>query len=249
MADVDDADVRGSNKRKRASSSLHINDLPDHVLSDVASYLSKPSRAMFAVSLTASSSFWALHRKLQPSASSKTILSSPSSEQWDVLDFEDVEKNLANKLVDDDIAAILLCINSRNNLKALKLTGCIHITGSGLQPLSGSVVIEQIDLSLVKQHESPSLKKTALISEAVVLPILNSIILRAGQSSLKYLLLPKPKQWRMRRTEPLRQFLEEYNDLLEIGGKICLQCKSEVNFVSQWIHQHEGDNYWLQNNT
>ena len=54
--------------------SVLITDLPNHVLSHVASYLAKPSRAIFAVAMTASS-----HRFRRPNSASKAIISSSSS--------------------------------------------------------------------------------------------------------------------------------------------------------------------------
>lgn len=33
--------------------------------------------------------------------------------EWGTLDFVDIEKSLASKLTDDDIGAILLCIDAR----------------------------------------------------------------------------------------------------------------------------------------
>ena len=54
-----------------------------------------------------------------------------SASKWDTLDFEDINKELANKLTDDDINAVLKSINAHDVLKKLKLCGCINITGKG----------------------------------------------------------------------------------------------------------------------
>ena len=67
--------------------------------------------------------------------------------------FEDIEEELANKLRDDDIYAILKCINARDVLKELKLTGCFSIEGHGLHPLRGSSTLDIIDVSIIKQDE------------------------------------------------------------------------------------------------
>jgi len=62
-----------SNKRKRtAVKCLHINDIPNGLLVDVASYLAKPSVALFAVTMNP-----------QSTQVSKTIL---SSTDWSLLD-------------------------------------------------------------------------------------------------------------------------------------------------------------------
>lgn len=181
-------------KRRRTDVQCnHIIDLPVGLLVHVTTYLAKPSRALFAVAMTASSSSsdWktTLHYFMQEELSdnSKAIL---SSLEWDLLDFEDIEKSLAVKLTDDDLHAVLKwCISAHGVLKKLKLTGCINITGCSLEPLRRSTVIEQMDLSLSKQFESPRSNVESKISEEVVIPILDSII-SANGSSLKYLLLP-----------------------------------------------------------
>ena len=65
----------------------------------------------------------------------------------DTLDFGEISSILASKLTDDDIASILVSIDAKNTLKVLKLIGCDNISGAGLEPLRGSSVLEQIDLS------------------------------------------------------------------------------------------------------
>ena len=129
---------------------LHVTDLPIGFLVDVASYLPTPSRALFAVAMSAPSASWQndkVHRRL--SAITKAIV---SSTQWQELDFEDIERDLSKKLSDDDIGAVLQCINAKQTVKRLKLAGCVNITGRGLDTLRGLTVLEQIDLSLVGKH-------------------------------------------------------------------------------------------------
>ena len=133
-------------KRRRTASSapagLHLCDLPDALLVNVARYLSPPSRALFAASMTAPSLSWQdVNWQREPSATSKAIISSMKNT---TLDFEDVEKSLAKKLSDADIGAVLTCINAKDTLRILKLAGCINITGSGLEPLRGSTILELI---------------------------------------------------------------------------------------------------------
>ncbi|KAL7533741.1 hypothetical protein ACHAXR_005422 [Thalassiosira sp. AJA248-18] len=194
-----------NSKRRRTSQDswtdiLHIGDLPDSLLADnVASYLSKPSRALFAAAMTAPPSSW---RKTnwtkQPSVTSKAIILSEFStvgqgqniEQWHALDFLDIEKSLAKKLTDDDVGAVLACINAKQTLKTLKLTGCVNILGHCLQPLMGSICLEQIDLSLVKQNEKLDIEPEPLISTAAVVPILVNIVDTRG-CALKHVQLAK----------------------------------------------------------
>jgi len=177
---------------------MNITDLPAGVLTNVASFLPKPSRALFAVSLTAPSSSWqnTIEEK-QILETSKAIMS-PSS-QWKILDFEEVETSLANKLNDYDLYAVLSCI--KQTVKRLKLTGCISITGRGLTPLRESTVLRLLDLrlsnhhedtyyfpipmprlSLSKQHEDTSTRLKAKICQETVIPILDNIISVTGNS-------------------------------------------------------------------
>ena len=117
--------------------------------------------------------------------------------------------------------------DAATNLKTLKLTGCVNITGSGLQILRVSTVIEQIDLSLVGQHESPSIEREPMISEDIAIPILESIM-EHDNSSLRHLQLPK--LWRIRRSVLLSQFLSRYDQFLERKVTSCSNCQSQVHF-------------------
>ena len=173
--------MSSNNKRRRTTTpnnddDKHITDLPDGLLVGVSSYLAKPSAVLFALSMTADSD-----QQKETETSKGAII---SSIDWNVLDFSDIEKSLAAKLSDDDISKILRSIDAVNNLKVLKLAGCVNITGSGLDLLSSSVAIQQIDMSLVGKHESPTIKSEPKISEDIVIPILDVIISRGG-SSLK----------------------------------------------------------------
>eukprot|EP00985_Skeletonema_marinoi_P032514 scaffold39161_cov180-Skeletonema_marinoi.AAC.3 len=104
----------------------------------------------------------------------------------------------------------------------------MNITGSGLEPLRGSLTIEQIDLSLVGDHQNSRLDPEPQISRDVVIPILDSIIEREG-CALKHLQLPL--SWRRERdTQPhitsiLYEFIARYNQMLESGpGVRCVKC-------------------------
>ena len=128
-----------SSKRRRTSplQSLYITDLPDGIFADVAKYLAKPSIACFIVAMTEPSEpkrqpsyenqQQANHIKQLTSSSSSGDRISPSfgNVNWDVLDFGDIEESLAANLSDNDVHSILMCIDAFNNLKTLKLTGCV----------------------------------------------------------------------------------------------------------------------------
>ena len=47
---------------------------------------------------------------------------------------------------DEQLATFLRKINARDNTRALSLVGCPNLNGSGLEPLRGSAVLEDIDL-------------------------------------------------------------------------------------------------------
>ena len=174
-------------RRTASAKLLHISALPDALLVNVANFLAKPSRALFAVTMTAPTESWQKIKQeqwhWQPSTTIKAIIASPSltldnnqhyhgedadgvweDQFWEHLDFVDVEKNLANNLTDADIHAVLVYINAKQKLKSLKLTGCIKTSGEGWEPLWGSSVLEQIDMSLLKKHE-----KTNVLMEILLL--------------------------------------------------------------------------------
>ena len=123
-----------SNKRRQrtttAAESLCITDLPDGILVSISSYLAKPSAALFALALNTNTS--------QLTQTTKAII---SSTDWKEIDFSDIEKNLAVKLSDGDVDKILKSIDAANNLKILKLAGCVNISGSGLNVLRSSITI------------------------------------------------------------------------------------------------------------
>jgi len=123
-----------TNKRRRtAADTLHISDLPIGFIVGVSTYLSKTSRAILTVALQpqSSSSSTCSHHMHQLTVMSKAIVSSTDWNRYKI-DFLDIEKRLIQKLTDNDIGRILTCINARDVLKKLKMTGCIAIPGRGL---------------------------------------------------------------------------------------------------------------------
>jgi len=192
---------------------IYLSDLPTGALSHVSSFLAAPSRALFAVALN----YCDVERS-----------SAIAGDDWDVLDFGDIEKDLAAKISDDDIRAVLLSIDAVNNLKRLRLTNCINITGVGLDPLRGSTIIQDIDLSLVGVHESCRLDPEPPISCAEVIPILDSIIERGEDCSLEHLQFPN--EWRRERNtvSDFHAFLTRYNDYLNSRADVCLKCSCNL---------------------
>eukprot|EP00984_Skeletonema_dohrnii_P020798 scaffold10223_cov96-Skeletonema_dohrnii-CCMP3373.AAC.6 len=195
---------RNSGNKRNSDGSLRaentticLADIPVEPLAHVASFLSAPSQAIFGLAVAATED------KILNMNSFAIV-----GDQWDSLDFGAIEKELAERLTDDDIKAVLWCIDAGNKVKRLSLAHCVNITGSCLEPLWGSQIIEQIDLSLVGRHEVPVLIETwhpprkdeylvlpfvPPISCENVLPILDSIIV-SEQCSLQHLQFPKA--WR-----------------------------------------------------
>ena len=211
-----------SDKRRRTTSSdkLCVNDLSDGLLVGISSYLAKPSAILFAIAMDSSTT-----------ETSKAIIASTN---WNVLDFGGIEKSLAKQLSDGDIDKILKSIDAVNNLHILKLAGCVSITGKGLDVLRSSVAIEQIDMSLVGMHESPILEAEPLLSESLVISILDDIIGRGN--SLKQLELPM--KWRNAHSMRFTLFLGRYSNYLARQRHRCLKCDrfcEEVGDHDEWI--------------
>ncbi|KAL7537458.1 hypothetical protein ACHAXR_007834 [Thalassiosira sp. AJA248-18] len=216
-------------------------------MADVASYLPQASQALLALALTASAESWrTVQVNRRPSAASDIIL---SLNRWDTLDFGSIDKILAAKLTDDDLFGVLTCIYAKDRLKTLKLTGCTNFSGRGLEPLMNSTVLQQADLSLVGLHENPEIESDTTLSEAVVLPILHSIIDTNGVS-LKYVQLSV--RWRSEQSPELKQFLEKYHQCLERRGYKCKKCNSAIDDDDEkkW-YDNDIDSPWygLQNYT
>eukprot|EP00985_Skeletonema_marinoi_P006127 scaffold2657_cov155-Skeletonema_marinoi.AAC.7 len=212
--------TEGSSKRRRvavnvSSSGVKIlYDLPIEPLVYVAKFLSMPSRAMFALALADDGSI--------TESNSREIV----GDECETLDFGD-EKELAAKLSDGDIDAILRRVDAVNKLKILRLTNCINITGVGLESLRGSDTIEKIDLSLVGEHEDQSLLPEPPISCEHVLPILDTIINVEG-GALKHLHFPR--HWRLNEStgSDFHHFLDRFNQMLCVRGlNRCLKCNGE----------------------
>ena len=195
---------------------LCLADLPHETLAKAAAYLPRPSASLFAAALTAPSSSWqSCNWARRPSPASEAITSAFSlKEACKILDLADVDKHLAKKLSDGDLGALLACIDAKNHVKRLKLTGCWSVVGHGLEPLRGSTVLEQLDLSMVREHEKPTVGPELSVCEQAVLPILRSVVDTPG-NALRQLQLPENWTDSTHINGALRAFLGRYKMLLE----------------------------------
>ena len=269
-------------KRRRIASPPHhdtigIFDIPDGALVHVTSYLSKPSVALLALSLTCESASWkkikwnewnkkvspilawAKVTKREPSSATRVIVSSHTWESLDYIEFGGVlgetgvtcshRRMLCEKLKDDDVAGVLACINARTHLRTLGISGCKSITGRGLRPLSGSLVLEQVDLRH-KMVDYPVIEEySTALSEVFVLPVLESIINTPGNMLT---LVHFPEQWREAQSPELNTFLVGYNRLLEGRRNPCSKCNTVGNH-DNWVNHEDGDimfadKYWGMQN-
>ncbi|KAL9182972.1 hypothetical protein ACHAXT_004251 [Thalassiosira profunda] len=212
-----------SPKRQKTSADAGLASLPDGVLASVGEYLALPSRVLFSVALTApSSSSWAKRHWIGgPSAVGHQAVVPPGSVT--TLDFEEIDEDLAVRLSDDDLGAVLAILDAGRNLHKLKLANCLNITGRGLEPLRGSTALQFVDLSLVGQFvkvpeiENPEVEG-GVLSVAIVTPVLQSIIDAEG-SALRYLALPH--KWRAALSEPLALFHRNYAQHLYDKSQPC----------------------------
>ena len=149
-------------KRRRFSytiqsiTSITITQLP---LSAIADYLPTTSRVLLSMALSPADSFTT---DGMSEASKAIILSNQSG--WEKLDFSDHPD-----LTDNDLHQLLVLIDAKNTLKILRLNNCHNIIGHGLEPLSGSTVLERVHLF------DGDTKKRRLELD-IIIPILESIL-------------------------------------------------------------------------
>lgn len=175
--------------------------LPDVVLAMISEHLSWHSALCFAAAITAPSASWSKTKwKCEPSVTSKAIISAWMQEHHDPEDdahpWEQIDvgvlmgREKASTLTDGELGGILTCINAKSVVKRLSLTFCTNIDGSGLEPLRGSSILEQVDLCMVEKQSDPNfVRPKPMLSKDLVIPILDSIVDAEG-SSLKQIQLP-----------------------------------------------------------
>ncbi|KAL7456584.1 hypothetical protein ACHAWC_008047 [Mediolabrus comicus] len=207
---------------------------------------------MFAVAVTPPKSpYDTIMARINRSKSPSSTFMITGTDDWGTLDFGEIEKDLAARLSDYDMNAILVHIDAARNVKRLKLTNCTNITGVGLIPLQFSTVIEQIDLSLVGMHQNPELYPEPEISRELVLPILQTII-NENRCALKH--LEFPHKWRKYNsgdgtygTAELTQFIEQYNEMIENRGPAsCSKCNERLEHPHHNMIDYDEQYYGTQ---
>mmetsp|Transcript_12766 Transcript_12766/g.20922 ORF Transcript_12766/g.20922 Transcript_12766/m.20922 type:complete len:466 (+) Transcript_12766:149-1546(+) len=235
-----------------------ITDLAIEPLTHVASFLTPPSRALFAIALYGSrehrserlckipnrhSCYWWDHSR-------RHSIRALMGNECENLDFGDVEKSLAVKINDCHLVMILFCFDVVNKIKKIRLTHCIQINGTGLWPLRGALVVEQIDLSIVTKHKSPKLWKELQNRRKrrynpwqnhAVVRTLEGIIAQEG-NALKHLQL----HWSWREywepPQPLDFLIIRYNNMLESRGNVsCSKCT--VNLPARAVRIDNSNNF------
>jgi len=141
--------------------------------------------------------------------------------RWEILDFSDID-DLAGKLSDDDIGALLVSIKAKKKLKVLDIDCCHKIIGHGLWPIGGSTILERMNLPLPTTCKPLSIK--------TITHILESIIYASEDPSDRIALLKDITSKLMkcddRRKAPIKDFLLKLNQLL-INIVKCEICEEE----------------------
>lgn len=170
---------------------LRILDLPDLLLANIAKYLSKPSIPLFAIAITSQQasigSSEASDITWQPTSTSNAIITGAYGER-NTLDFGEIEESLASNITDDHVRDVLICLDATNNLKVLKLIGCINIQGRGLDVLRGSLVLECIESHKPQLINDDNLPQSNL-SPNIIISLLESIVESPG-NKLQYMYFP-----------------------------------------------------------
>lgn len=217
---------------KYSNNSISLFDLPIESLTNIASYLRTSSRALalFNVALAYDHHNNVKVRDLcgiRSLRSWRKQLSAVCGERWDILDFGELERDLARRLCDSDIQAVLLFFDAVHTRRKLRLSNCTNIKGSCLKPLRGSLMLEQIDLSLI--GDNIGALPAPNISYRHVLQILREC------SSLRHIQFPGIREIVLNRTESsfeLKHFITKYNQMWKKRDNVsCSKCSTDTNVL------------------
>ncbi|EJK70909.1 hypothetical protein THAOC_07694, partial [Thalassiosira oceanica] len=135
LSNASDVKTALSSKPDRSElDGLQIDDLPDHLLVEVASFLGRECRALWAVSMSAPSEHWTASSAV--STKGKQILTLQRDDwrkEWREFDFGDFhdqfnvcsggDKDIIKlSLSDDDLKAVLICIDAASIVESLRLS-------------------------------------------------------------------------------------------------------------------------------
>ena len=201
--------MKTSTTTTKDNSDVNLELLPPLVIGHLALFLPRSSRALLGAALSTNDQCnW-------------------TNDDWKILDFSDLDKDLAAKLTDDDLYHVLKWIDedANNRLRILKLTGCVNIIGHGLRILNGAIRLRQLDLSLVGRNESPVVVPEPALAQAVVLPILSRMV-KSKHVDIKHIQMPK--HWRVvENNTGLKQFFALYSKRLSSRYN-CSQCDDRI---------------------
>lgn len=165
---MQDVAMRGSAAMTRSPAAMGreltsmVDDVSNDVLALIASYLQPNSVVMFAAAIMAPSASWARRsmrwQRVKWTDKCEAIMSSAGGETWTTLDISDMgagPDRTADRLSDDDMAAILGVIDARRNLTCLKLVPCRSLNGHGLECLRDSTKLKMIALDAQRHDEKP----------------------------------------------------------------------------------------------
>ncbi|EJK48640.1 hypothetical protein THAOC_32545 [Thalassiosira oceanica] len=126
---------------------------------------------------------------------------------WDRLDLGDLDNELAVRLTDDDLGAVLACVGAKDKMNELHLTGCTGLSGEGLEAIRGSTVLQRLHLQMWPEQAAcggpTSLEKggeralmiiraelESQLSREKVQPVLESMLAK-DDSEIRHIAVPK----------------------------------------------------------
>jgi hypothetical protein len=102
--------------RTTNTTNIRIDNLPDGILTNVATYLATPSIIIMSLAVTHIQSVTKIQTTNEIMSATTSTLNDSEQQRLQVLDFGDIEKSLAARLTDDHITAMFNCIDAPNNL-------------------------------------------------------------------------------------------------------------------------------------
>lgn len=119
---------RVSNERQQSTT---LEQLPTEITTKIVELLDIPSRIKLALCNTN------FQRRVYQEC----------SQSWRVMSFADLPTALRQSLTDNDLSTLLVRVNARENTVKLNIACCARIDGDGLEPLTGSRVLEYVSCS------------------------------------------------------------------------------------------------------